>query len=390
MPADTRSPEEIERDIERERSELKGTLEDIQDRFSAERLVRELRANGREIGQAVTRSVKENPVALALAGVGIAWMVFGGGRSSGGNGLDDDRHMARTRFPSRAGTGQGFADEARGFAHGGTGRTGVDAVYREPAWAQPRDFRDFLDEHDDEGRSVGDRIADGASQTKSAVAGAAGSLSEAAADAAGSVGSAVSDATSSVRGAASSAAGAVRDGASEVRARAAAVRARIAHGTERLSEEARRRVIVARERALDARDRAVAAARRGGERAADFYEEQPLVVGALALAVGAAIGGALPRTRAEDNTLGAERDRLFGEAERIFEEERAKAEAVVDSAVTEAKEVAREKKDAVDAGAPEGKTAAEALADEAKAVGQRVVDAAKSEADKQDLGKPRT
>ncbi|MFQ8433180.1 DUF3618 domain-containing protein [Amaricoccus sp. W119] len=53
-------------------------------------------------------------------------------------------------------------------------------------------------------------------------------------------------------------------------------------------------------------------------------EEQPLVVGALALALGAAIGGALPRTRTEDALLGAEADRLKAAARATIRSEGAR------------------------------------------------------------------
>jgi hypothetical protein len=59
-------------------------------------------------------------------------------------------------------------------------------------------------------------------------------------------------------------------------------------------------------------------ARRGaghyGRRAqsgfAHMREEQPLVVGAIGLAVGAALGAALPKTETEDEWLGDTRDQL--------------------------------------------------------------------------------
>ena len=69
MTSDTRSPEEIERDIERERAGLSNTLDDLQDRFSVETMARQVsdqfREHGGEIGRSVTEAVKRNPVAVA-------------------------------------------------------------------------------------------------------------------------------------------------------------------------------------------------------------------------------------------------------------------------------------------------------------------------------------
>lgn len=70
----------------------------------------------------------------------------------------------------------------------------------------------------------------------------------------------------------------------------------------------------ARESMRDARQGAA----RYGDRAQDGFmrmlEEQPLVLGALAVAVGTAIGAALPATRTEDELMGEHRDRLRDEA----------------------------------------------------------------------------
>ena len=79
--ADNRTPDEIERDIERERSQLGRTVDELQDRLSPEGILREvgrgLSDHGQDIGEAVTQSVKRNPVALALTGIGLAWLVSG-------------------------------------------------------------------------------------------------------------------------------------------------------------------------------------------------------------------------------------------------------------------------------------------------------------------------
>lgn len=73
-----------------------------------------------------------------------------------------------------------------------------------------------------------------------------------------------------------------------------------------------------RDRGRDAMRNARRGAARYGNRAGDGFmrtlEEQPLVLGALAMAVGTAIGAALPATRTEDALMGEHRDRLRDEA----------------------------------------------------------------------------
>jgi ElaB/YqjD/DUF883 family membrane-anchored ribosome-binding protein len=167
--------------------------------------------------------------------------------------------------------------------------------------------------------------------------------------------------------------------------RAAAMRTRLAEGTESLSEEARNRVVAARERAVEARHAASRYGRQGRDRAVDMFEEHPLIAGALAVAVGAAIGAALPRSRTEDQYLGEHSDNLMAEAERIYEDEKSKLGKVAKAATDEAKTIANETKANADEAAP-ADTAAQAAVDKAKSSGQRIADAAEDEAKKQKLG----
>ena len=157
-----------------------------------------------------------------------------------------------------------------------------------------------------------------------------------------------------------------------------------------MSEDARERVIAARLKALELRDEASARVRRGGELAADYYARQPLVFGALALALGAAIGAGLPHTRKEDELLGAHRDSLMDEAERVMQGELAKAQRVAGAVGDEARKMADEAKGEADSRTPGDKDAANALADSAEGAAKRLRDRAVEEADKSKLGKPDT
>ena len=81
--ADHRSPEEIEREIEHDRQKLASTIDTLQDRFSidgvASQVTEHLRANGGEIARNISGTIKQNPVAVALVGAGLAWLAFGNG-----------------------------------------------------------------------------------------------------------------------------------------------------------------------------------------------------------------------------------------------------------------------------------------------------------------------
>ena len=82
MTNEQRSPEEIEREIERERAGLTNTLDDLQDKFSVETIARQVsdqfREHGGDVGRSVSDAVKRNPIALAVTGAGLAWLMMGG------------------------------------------------------------------------------------------------------------------------------------------------------------------------------------------------------------------------------------------------------------------------------------------------------------------------
>ena len=111
------------------------------------------------------------------------------------------------------------------------------------------------------------------------------------------------------------------------------LRTRIDDGLETLPEAARERVRKARRAAIAAQAEVEARARETASAARQTARENPLLVGALALAAGAAVAALLPRTSVENRTLGAHRDRLFDEAERIYKEERARLSAATAEAI---------------------------------------------------------
>ncbi|THH38144.1 DUF3618 domain-containing protein [Aliishimia ponticola] len=107
---------------------------------------------------------------------------------------------------------------------------------------------------------------------------------------------------------------------SKLRHQARDMRARIAEGTEELSEEARARVIAAREKAIATAEAAATKGRDATRRGTDFVQENPLVVGGIALAVGAAVAGAIMWKRNNDH----DRESAFAEADAVLEDELSK------------------------------------------------------------------
>lgn len=388
MRDDSRTADEIERDIEREREELASNVDALQNMFSPEAIMGQLtqsfKEHGGDFGNAITRSAKQNPVALTLTGVGLAWLVFG---RSYDPLSEQNRRAANTdenvdlddNIDFRARRNSPSISEAN---------HDLRARRTYPSWAR-HDLDDMDWEND---TSWNDRAKDAVNTARDRVTGAAdtvkakaSSASENAKDSAGSAKDAVSTAAASAK---NSAAGV----AERAKYRATLAKERLARGTEDLTTAARERVIAAREKAVAAAERADKVARKsyakGRDATQDFIQEQPLAAGALAMALGAALAGALPRTQTEDRLLGEKRDDLFDEAERIFQQERAKAERVAQAAANEAKTIAEEKRADADNAAEGSKTAVEAAADEARSATKRVADAAKREAENEKLGKP--
>ncbi|WP_299971063.1 DUF3618 domain-containing protein [uncultured Roseobacter sp.] len=370
MTNETRSPKEIEREIEERRSDLTSNLEDLQDKFSIDTVVRQIgdqfREHGGDMGRSISNQVKANPIPLALTGIGLAWLMFGSGSQPQPRryaSYDDDRYSSAEHEFRRT-------REARGLSYTPPTNYSTDRSASEPSWAR---------DYDDSDASVGELLSSGAGAMKDKAVGA----TQSAKDGLASVGTSVGDA-------APSATNAVGDAAQSARQGLSSARNRIAEGTEGLTEEGRKRVIAARQKAVEMRRSAARSMSQGTDAAADFYDQQPLVVGALALAVGAALGGALPRTKTEDDLMGTQSDDLFSQAERIFEEEKAKAVSMADTVKEEVKDIASETKADLDSGAPGDKSAVEAIGDKAKGAAERVVDKAKSEAQDKYLGKPKT
>lgn len=102
-------------------------------------------------------------------------------------------------------------------------------------------------------------------------------------------------------------------------------------------------------------------------------EEHPLMVGAVAVLVGAAIGASLPRSRREDDWVGGARDEVFRQAR--------------DSGIVDKVRAVGER--TVEAAKESGEEAFERIKDAAKEAGgdafQHVRDTARDEAERQDL-----
>lgn len=339
----TESPETIKTDIERTRQNMSEKIDQIQARLSpgnikaqAQETVRDivrdstesltgyLSENSKDLGITVAHAIKSNPIPAALIGVGIGWLLvesFGGSRS---NNQDDSRQRsgwerddwygeARYAGVPSSGQYQGSASPYQGagsqysgsqyagaqysgsqYQSSGTqynatqGGTGGYASYTssdQPGWIQ------------DKAANLKDQIGDKAEQLRDTVQQVGEQVSEK-----------VGEWTDSMR----SQSNAASDQASYY------------------TNQARGQMSNLGEQASYVGHEAQAYARQTGQQLQRSLEDNPLVFGGVALAIGALIGMALPATRRENEMLGPWRDEVMQSAQEVASDVVERAQHVVE------------------------------------------------------------
>lgn len=160
---------------------------------------------------------------------------------------------------------------------------------------------------------------------------------------------------------------AASDAVSAAASKASHAASATAHRVGDAASEARRRTA---ESAHHVSEQAQHAADNLQKTLGDLYRQEPLIMGALGVAVGAAIGAMLPRTELEDKHVGPYREQL-----------RERAEETVQEAVEEAKAVATETYEAAKTEADRQGLSPKAdkpLAEKAKKVGETAARTAES------------
>ena len=219
----SKSPQEVEREVQQSRADVEETLEAIQERLSPgqmfEQVVDYMRSsNGSDFLRNLGAVVRDNPVPVALVGTGLVWLMLSSSRS-GRREYDDEDDLLESYGESHY--GDELSEDAGQSAGWGESARETAREWSEGARSQARSVRDRA-------RRLG-----------------------------------------------------------------ASARDRVSETGEQLWHGAR-----------DAGDRASYYGRRARRGFFDTLHEQPLVLGALGLAAGAAIGAALPATNKEDEWLG--------------------------------------------------------------------------------------
>ncbi len=266
---------EIQRDIDQDRKRIEGRIDAIQDRMSPGQLIDEVmgyfkNSGGGDYVANLGTALKTNPIPVAMMGVSLAWLMAGTGSS--GSTKRESREDEEP-YPLATITGDIWQvdgteeDEGAQYSH-----FVDDAGQRFKALKDAAGKRagDFVDETGKTYRG----FADSAGGRISAIKDQTGALWDSAADWLSDTWDQVSDTAAGISG--------------------------------KTSEHAR---------TLGEKTQAAGASVRNqtsvlNETIVSHFRDQPLVGGALAFAVGAAIGAALPHTEVEDKAVGDAAERV--------------------------------------------------------------------------------
>lgn len=288
----------IEAGIEHDRTSLASALDALQERVSVEHLAQEalgmIRSNAATYTRSIDGAVRANPLALALTGVGIAWLVFGSRKTPATTPV---KPTAISRWEDDGGSF--VAPEHPPLPAMDDDWSRNIETLRGKASAALRRIENEARRHADDLRAG---VADGLTKAGDYAAERAAVLADF----------------------------------------AEGMKRGFVHGLDGLSDAARDRIVQTRERAFAARLRAERAVTDSTRNAGRLIEDHPMVAGAIALAMGAVLAAVLPRTQIEDRSFGSERDRLMDEAARLLRQERDRASRAAEGVKEELRGSAKE------------------------------------------------
>jgi ElaB/YqjD/DUF883 family membrane-anchored ribosome-binding protein len=293
---DEKSPEAVRAEIEQTRADLGETVQAIQEKLNPQRLREEAVSTVRDAtvgrvedfaeeakwkvkgaGSSMLDTIKRNPVPAALAAVGLGWL-FMESRSNQSR-SSYGRYEDRRRYEGRGRYYTGmYEDQGR---YGGSGQLGR---YEQS---------DYGYGYDQE-RGMRERAGEAVGQATGKV---------------GDVAQRTGDKVGEVAQRTGEKAGEVVESARE--------------GVQQVAEQAQYRAEMVK------------------SRLGEMMDDNPLIIGAAALALGAAVGFSLPTTQKENELMGEARDKVMERASEAASETAQKVQRVAEEAGTAAKEAAK-------------------------------------------------
>ncbi|MDN5787508.1 hypothetical protein [Pseudorhodobacter sp.] len=293
MTHDT-SVDKIEDQLNEDRAALSDAMERLYDRFSPDWLTQDaqdqLRSNIGALGGSIERTVRKHPVATAVAGVGIAWLIFG---------RRGEKVVHPARLTRKVGSVESLVTDYGPQVAAALLASGIKAM----------DDVDWSHRIDSFRAKTSAKLAD---------------IEKAAAHHAENVAKGAVDQFNNVRDFAAERTAAVAEFARHTQES-------LSLGLDDLPEPAREKIILAREKAYRAAQSGSAAVKKGAEKTGAFAKENPLLAGLIVAAVGVAVAAALPRRKddveeAEEN-LKSGADDLMDEAAELMKQERAQVKS---------------------------------------------------------------
>jgi hypothetical protein len=344
MSATHDSAREYEREAEATRHRLADTLNELHDRLTPGDILNEVLSYGRSGGgaffRAATTAARQNPIPAILIGTGCAMFMA-------------EKTGLTQRLAPRPDSGRDFRHSAAamGEHHGPGGSMG--SAMAETAETVKGQASSMAEGARNRAAAVGSAVSDTAAAAANRVSDAAGSVSDRVSGAAAAASDAAASAAQQARQGARQAGDAVTgaadqlaQGAREARERVSGVASELAQGARDVGAAAQEFSTAMGEQITDtaerARQQAANAARQAKAKAQSLIEEQPLLVGAIALAFGAALAALLPPTKTEDELMGETSDSVKETVAEAAGEQYQKAKEVAGSVASRAKEVAAE------------------------------------------------
>jgi hypothetical protein len=307
------SSADIERRAENVRAEIANTADSIRSRLTPGPLVDEAINYVRYSDGALSldnlrRQARDNPMALAVIGAGLAWLILGNSHASRTSSREEADY-----YPQSGGTVGDYpappldpAEESMGAGEFG--------------YADETQFSGSPTERLEESQYPGSGEQRETDRTSSRASSAA-------------------DAVSRTAERARSSAEALGAGARETWGEAARTISDVGRGARSAGSRVSGHFAHA---AQDLRNRSGHAADRARQSFSDLLDREPLIIGALSLAVGAAIGAMLPRTRMENEYLGAVSDQAKRSASEMAKKGMDEAKDVAKKGFAAAKSAMRE------------------------------------------------
>lgn len=348
---DPDSPDAIKAEIERTRNQMSNKIDTLQDRLHPDNLKQQaqealqnaiqegadsikqyVQENTMEIRNAVIDSFKQNPIPTALVGIGLGWILLES--FSGGNKGSDRQQWNRVGDEYNYGGRQGYPDEM-GRTYGGypAGNTYTyGSAYDEGGSSGLANAGEAIRES---GRNIGNKVQ--------------------------AMGSTVKETAGTVKEKASQAVDQVQDTAGQIANQVSDKTQQLSHQTAHLGEQTGRQM----------------------QQAYHVMEENPLVVGAAALALGAVIGLVLPATRRENEMVGDLRDQLVEKGKAVASDMSQRVKEVVEEAKPEIQQLANR---VVDEVKPEAEQLGRKVVGDLKEAGNQAMSTATTSAENKVAG----